>query len=103
MSDDPITRPSSLTEEHIEKIVKALKARGGQITYSDPRISRVRDALLGLIGVAALGVLGWMASSVDKLNRNMERQTAQWEYTDRRVTRLEDKYAQQVQSKSRFD
>lgn len=88
---EPTTRRPVIAPEEVEKLVKALEARGGSVTIQDPRVSQVQTWLIGLVGTGAVIAMGWMANSIDNLNRTVERNNAQLEYMDRRIARLEDR------------
>lgn len=85
------TKPSVLSRADIERIAMAMEERGASITVQDPRVSSVQNWLIGLVGTGALVVMGWMANSIDNLNRNMERSIAKQEFMEQRIQRLEEK------------
>ncbi len=67
----PITRPSTLTPEEMDKLLERLANTGARLTMTDPRVDRVHNWLLATIGGVILLVGGWTISSVDKLNQTM--------------------------------
>ena len=82
MSEERITRLE-------EAMAKLLESGGANVTLQDPRVSQVQNWLIGLVGAGIIMALGWMANSVDNLNRNFAA-IAQWkEYVDRRLDHLE--------------
>lgn len=82
MSEERITRLE-------EAMAKLLESGGANVTLQDPRVSQVQNWLIGLVGAGIIMALGWMANSVDNLNRNFAA-IAQWkEYVDRRLDNLE--------------
>lgn len=80
-----------MTEAEIERIVAAIGKRGANVNIQDPRVSQVQTWLIGLVGAGAIVAMGWMANSIDSLNRTMERNNVQLEYMERRIARLEQK------------
>lgn len=84
-----ITRPSAMTEEDVNKLARILERRGGTVSIQDPRVSQFQNWLIGLIGLGIIMALGWLASSVDNLNRNFAGMAVWKEYTDQRLNNLE--------------
>lgn len=75
--------------------LSALEARiseltgGASVTVQDPRVSQIQTWLIGLVGTGIIIVLGWLANSVDNLNRNFAA-IAEWRgFVDRRLDNLE--------------
>lgn len=82
-----------MSEERLSRLEEAmsklLESGGANVTLQDPRVSQVQNWLIGLVGAGIIMALGWMANSVDNLNRNFAA-IAQWkEYVDRRLENLE--------------
>lgn len=82
-----------MSEERIsalEQAIERLSEQGGaSVRVEDPRISRVQNWILGIVGMGIIGTLGWLANSVDNLNRNFAA-ISQWKYDiDKRVQDLE--------------
>ncbi len=82
MSDERI----SALERAVERMVSA---GGASVTVQDPRVSQVQNWLLGLVGTGIIIALGWLANSVDSLNRNFAAMTEWKVSTDRRIELLE--------------
>jgi hypothetical protein len=73
----------------LESRVADLIGGGASITVQDPRVNKVQTWLIGLVGTGIIIVLGWLANSVDSLNRNFAA-LSQWkEYVDHRLDSLE--------------
>jgi hypothetical protein len=82
-----------MSEERIaaleERIERALTSGGAQVTVQDPRVSQVQNWILGAVGGGIIIVIGWLANSVDNLNRNFSA-LSEWRIsTDRRIENLE--------------
>lgn len=87
MSDERI----SALERAVEKM---LESGGASVTVQDPRVSQVQTWLIGLVGTGIIIALGWLANSVDSLNRNFAA-LSQWkEYVDHRLNALEKRDGQ---------
>ena len=82
MSEDRI----AALERAVEKM---LESGGASVTVQDPRVSQVQNWLIGLVGAGIVITLGWLANSVDNLNRNFAAMTEWKVYTDRRIDQLE--------------
>jgi hypothetical protein len=81
-----------LHEEDIELIVAKISGGGASVTVTDPRVSQIQNWLIGLVGLGIIASLGWLANSVDSLNRNFAA-VSQWkEYVDRRLDQLEARH-----------
>lgn len=65
------TRPPSLSEEEIKRIIKHMESNGAQVTVTDPRLTNVQNWVLASIGVGLIGAAGWLASNVSELNRSV--------------------------------
>jgi hypothetical protein len=75
----------------LEDRVANLLGNGASITVQDPRVNQVQTWLIGLVGLGIIVSLGWLANSVDALNRNFAA-LSQWkEYVDHRLDDLERK------------
>lgn len=92
-SHGPITRDYELSDEQFERLTRAIQGRGGRIVYQDSRFDKFRDWALALLGAGILGALGWLANSVDNLNRNMAAANVHWEDLDKRISRMEERDA----------
>lgn len=79
-----------MSEEERRRILERMSSSGATVTIYDPRVSQVQNWLIGIVGVGILVALGWLATSVDKLNRNFERITVTLEYMETRIARLEN-------------
>lgn len=67
----PITRPSTLTPEEMDKLLDRLANTGAKLTMTDPRVSAIHNWLLASIGGILILVGGWTISSVNTLNQTM--------------------------------
>src|SRR5688572_1915460 len=67
----PITRPSTLTPEEMDKLLDRLANTGAKLTMTDPRVSAIHNWLLASIGGILILVGGWTISSVNSLNQTM--------------------------------
>jgi hypothetical protein len=65
------------------------KTDGATVTVQDPRVSQVQNWLIGLIGMGIIVTLGWLANSVDNLNRNFAAFSEWRVFVDRRLENLE--------------
>jgi hypothetical protein len=65
------TRPSSLSEEEVNRIVAAVERRGASITLSDPRLSQIIAWAAICLGTLFTGALTWGVKSVNDLNTNV--------------------------------
>lgn len=66
-----ITRPKAMTQEEAEELIKRMAQHGGQIIVQDPRMSGLINWFIGVVGVVALGVMGWGISSLNELNASL--------------------------------
>jgi outer membrane murein-binding lipoprotein Lpp len=64
-----ITRPTAMTPEERERIMKEAIARGAQVLVSDPRVTSWTNWLLGAI---ALGLLSGFWSMFESINQLKE-------------------------------
>lgn len=69
--------------------MSSLLGSGASITVQDPRVNQVQTWLIGLVGMGIIVALGWLANSVDNLNRNFAAFSEWKNYTDRRIDKLE--------------
>jgi hypothetical protein len=88
-------KASAMSEERLaaveERLARALEGGGASVTVQDPRVSQIQNWLLGLVGTGIIVVLGWLANSVDNLNRNFAAMT-QWKVdVERRLGNMERK------------
>ena len=78
-----------------EERLSALETRiseltgGATVTVQDPRVSQIQTWLIGLVGAGIIVVLGWLANSVDNLNRNFAAITEWRGFVDSRLQNLE--------------
>lgn len=84
-----ITRPPTLSQEEMEKLIERLADRGAQITMADPRVTSIQTWLLATIGVSLVGGVGWGVKSINDLNQTVTRVVTQNEYRDDRIGRVE--------------
>lgn len=93
-----ITRPSSLSQEEMDKLLERLANTGARITMTDPRVTQAQTWILIAVGSAFIACGGWLIQSVNALNATMGRVVTQNEYTvqslhniDSRLDRQEDR------------
>jgi hypothetical protein len=84
-----ISRPPTLSQEEMEKLIERLANHGAQITMADPRVTSIQTWLLATIGVAIVGGIGWGVKSINDLNQTVTRVVTQNEYRDDRINRIE--------------
>lgn len=84
-----ISRPPTLSQEEMEKLIERLSNHGAQITMADPRVTSIQTWLLATIGVAIVGGIGWGVKSINDLNQTVTRVVTQNEYRDDRINRIE--------------
>lgn len=65
MNEGPNSRPPVLTEKDIERLA-ALMNKGAKVSIQNPDVERVKNWLIGLVGLGLLGSMAWMASSLDR-------------------------------------
>lgn len=85
-----ITRPSSLSQEDMDKLMERLANHGAKITMLDPRVTGAQAWALATIGLTLVGVGSWGIKSINDLNQTMTRVVTQNEYRDAQVQRIED-------------
>jgi hypothetical protein len=88
-------------ETQIDEQIEGRKrghSSSASVTSHDPRFSRLLSWFMGALGVGALGVGGWVATSINQLNASVTRLVAQGEakdYRDQtqdaRISRAEDR------------
>lgn len=93
-----ITRPSSLSQEEMDKLIAGLANTGARITMTDPRVTSVQTWILIAVGSAFITCGGWLIKSVNDLNATLAKVVVQNEYTsqalrniDARLDRQEDR------------
>lgn len=84
-----ITRPSTLSQEEMERLIERLANHGARISMTDPRVTSVQTWLMVTIGAVGISVAGWGVKSINDLNQNMAAMLVRYEYDTRRVERLE--------------
>jgi hypothetical protein len=62
-----ITRPTAMTPEEAEKIMKEAIARGASVLVSDPRVTAWTNWLLGVIALGLLSGFWSMFASINQL------------------------------------
>jgi hypothetical protein len=62
-----ITRPTAMTQEEAEKIMKEAIARGASVLVSDPRVTAWTNWLLGAIALGLLSGFWSMFASINQL------------------------------------
>jgi hypothetical protein len=79
----PITRPSTLTPEEMEKLLERIANSGAKLTMTDPRVSAVHNWLLATIGGIIIIIGGWTITSINDLNNTMVQVIEQNKNADR--------------------
>jgi hypothetical protein len=74
-----------MSQDDIERIIKAMESRGASITVADPRVSSMQNAVLAGVGSCLVAVMGWGVLSINRLNTTMERVVVQNEYMGRQI------------------
>jgi hypothetical protein len=101
----PITRPSTLTQEEMDKLLERLANSGAKLTMTDPRVSAIHNWLLASIGGVLIIVGGWTITSINNLNQTMvkvveqnrtsertnEAQDRRFDNMDRRIDSLDQR------------
>lgn len=62
---------------------------GARIRIEDPRVTRLQNWILAGVGSGIIIMLGWLANSVDNLNRSFAGFTEWRIHVDRRLDNLE--------------
>lgn len=68
MSPAPETRPATITEDQLQRILAAMQARGANVNVTDPRVSQVQTWILGLVGMGLIAAGCWVAQSIRTLS-----------------------------------
>jgi hypothetical protein len=84
-----ITRPPTLSQEEMEKLIERLANHGARITMADPRVTTIQTWLLTTIGASLVIGIGWGVKSINDLNQTVTRVVTQNEYRDDRIGRVE--------------
>lgn len=84
-----ITRPPTLSQEEMDKLLERLANSGARITMADPRVTSIQTWLLATIGVSLVGGIGWGVKSINDLNLTVTRVVTQNESRDDRMGRIE--------------
>lgn len=84
-----ITRPPTLSQEEMEKLIERLANHGARITMADPRVTSIQTWLMATIGVSLVGGIGWGVKSINDLNQTVTRVVTQNEFRDDRIGRVE--------------
>lgn len=85
-----ITRPSSLSEEEMDRLMERLANQGAKITMLDPRVTGAQAWALATIGMTLVAVGGWGIKSINDLNQTMTKVVTQNEYRDEQLKRVEE-------------
>lgn len=78
-----ITRPSTLSEEEMSKLMERLANHGARITMTDPRVTSVQNWIFASIGAVLLLLGAWVGQSITELNKNMAKVIEQNAYGQR--------------------
>jgi hypothetical protein len=65
------------------------KSDGASVVMHDPRVSQVQTWIIGMVGAGIIVVLGWLANSVDNLNRNFAAFSEWRTFVEQRLQKLE--------------
>lgn len=84
-----ITKPSTLSQEEMDRLLERLANHGARITMVDPRVTSVQTWILSTIGISIVGLAGWGIKSINDLNQTMTRVVTQNEYRDDHVRRID--------------
>ena len=84
-----ITKPATLTQEEMDRLLERLANHGARITMVDPRVTSVQTWILSTIGVSIVGLAAWGIKSINDLNQTMTRVVTQNEYRDDRINRID--------------
>lgn len=85
-----VTRPSTLSQEEMDKLFERLANHGARISMLDPRVTGAQAWVLATIGLTLVGVGGWGIKSINDLNQTMTRVVTQNEYRDQQLNRVEE-------------
>jgi hypothetical protein len=84
------TRPSSLSEEEVNRIVVAVGQRGGSIAFQDPRVTRATNWLLAAIAAGLLAGFWSMLASVNQVKDQNTTLVAKMEFMQQQFRDLKD-------------
>lgn len=84
-----ITRPSTLSQEEMDKLFERLANHGARITMVDPRVTSVQTWIMATIGMVVVAVGGWGIKSINDLNQTMTIVVTQNAYRDAQLQRVE--------------
>lgn len=85
-----ITRPSTLSQEEMERLIERLANNGARISMTDPRVTSAQTWIMVTIGAVGISVAGWGVKSINDLNQNMAAMLVRYEYDTKRVERVEE-------------
>lgn len=86
----PITRPPTLSQEEMDKLIQALHHQGAKITMLDPRLTQAQVWLLGAMALALVGLVGWSISKSQVNGEGMAVLQAQSAFIIKQVDRLDN-------------
>jgi hypothetical protein len=78
-----LTRPTAMTPEEADKIMKDAMARGASVLVSDPRVTAVTNWLLGVIALGLLSGFWSMFASINTLKEQNATLIANMSYLQR--------------------
>lgn len=84
-----ISRPPTLSQEEMERLIERLANNGARITMADPRVTSIQTWLMAAIGASLVGGVGWGVKSINDLNVTVARVVTQNENRDDRIGRVE--------------
>ena len=87
-----VTRPISMSKEDVDKLVRAIEECGGSITLQDPRVSRATSWIIAGAATTAMGLVGWLATSVNELSGGLKENTAELRAYNRRLDEFRSDY-----------
>lgn len=85
-----ITRPSTLSQEEMDRLLDRIASHGAKLTMVDPRVTSVQTWILSTIGVSIVGLAGWGIKSINDLNQTMATMLVRYDYDIKRVERIEN-------------
>lgn len=88
-----ITRPSALSKDDVDKIIRVLEDRGGNITLTDPRVSRATSWIIAASAMVGLGFIGWLATSVNELSLGLRENTSELRAYNKRFDDFRNDYS----------
>jgi hypothetical protein len=77
-----------MTDDRVTAVDRR-KSDGASVVVSDPRVTNFQNWLIGVVGAGIIVTLGWMANSIDNLNRNFAAFSEWRTYVERRLDKLE--------------